>query len=506
LLPSPAWTRALLAPALVFIATAVDRNYQTDFWHHLARGRAMAAEGGLVDRDLFTYTVAGRPFQDTNWLTQLFYYFLYEHGGLALVQVVNSLTLAVVIGVVVWMCRRRCPSLLVAGALGVFTFFGLWQLLIIRPQTFSLLLFVLMYAALDAAERRPWLLAVPPLLMALWVNLHGGFPIGLALTGCFFLAAAWDGWRRGGWGVLRDRRVWALGLCLAAAALATLANPYGWKVYLYVRTTSLTSTARRIDEWVPPGLDLLVGKVWVLSVLLLLVLFALPRRRPTAREVILVLCFLPAACGSVRMVAWWLLVSAPVIAALLADNLPRHALAPGEDEPPSLASAGFFALLLLACVGSALALTDGGAPLLGTIRPTHRDETDLEAVAGTLPDRTGGRVFSRFEWGEYLGWSLEPRGYTVFMDGRIEIFPDEVWNQYSAITRGRADWEEILDRYQVDTLLLDSTYHTDLLPQVERSPDWKRAGEAGKAVLYLRCPHTARATGDDTAGRVAARR
>ena len=168
LVPSPAWTRALLAPALVFIATAVDRNYQTDFWHHLARGRAMAASGGLVDRDLFTYTVPGRPFQDTNWLSQLFYYFLYEHGGLALVQFANSLTLAAVIGVVVWMCRRRCPSLLVAGALGVFTFFGLWQLLIIRPQTFSLLLFVLMYAALDAAERRPWLLAVLAVSRTYW--------------------------------------------------------------------------------------------------------------------------------------------------------------------------------------------------------------------------------------------------------------------------------------------------------------------------------------------------
>jgi hypothetical protein len=496
LLPSPAWTRALLAPALVFIATAVDRNYQTDFWHHLARGRAMAAEGGLVDRDLFTYTVPGRPFQDTNWLTQLFYYFLYEHGGLALVQFVNSLTLAAVIGVVVWMCRRRCPSLLIAAALAVVTFFGLWQLLIIRPQTFSLLLFVLMYAALDAAERRPWLLAVPPLLMALWVNLHGGFPIGLVLIGCFFLAAAWDGWRRAGRGVLRDGRVWALGLCLAAGVAATLANPYGWNVYLYVRTTSLTGAARRIDEWVPPGLDLLVGKVWVLSVLLLLVLFALPRRRPTAREVILVLCFLPLACGSVRMVAWWLLVSAPIAAALLADNLPRHALAGAEPEPPSLAGAGFFGLLLLACVASALALTDRGAPLLATIRPAHRDESDLEAVARGLPDRAGGRVFSRFEWGEYLGWSLAPRGYTVFMDGRIEIFPDDVWAQYSAVTRGRADWEEILDRYQVDSLLLDSSYHADLLPQVERSPDWERAGQSGKAVLFLRRAHTARGAGD----------
>jgi hypothetical protein len=241
-------------------------------------------------------------------------------------------------------------------------------------------------------------------------------------------------------------------------------------------------------------------------VLLLLVLFALPRRRPTAREVILVLCFLPPACGSVRMVAWWLLVSAPIIAALLADNLPRHALAPGEDEPPSLAAAGFFGLLLLACAAGALALTDAGAPLLGLIRPAHRDETDLEAVARTLPDRAGGRVFSRFEWGEYLGWSLEPRGYTVFMDGRIEIFPDDVWNEYSAITRGRADWEEILDRYEVDTLLLDSSYHTDLLPQVEHSPDWKWAGASGKAVLYLRCPHTARATAGQAAGGLAANR
>src|SRR5205823_1279096 len=54
-LPFAAWTRALLAPALVFIATAGDRNYQTDFWHHLARGRAMAESGTFVDHDQFTY-------------------------------------------------------------------------------------------------------------------------------------------------------------------------------------------------------------------------------------------------------------------------------------------------------------------------------------------------------------------------------------------------------------------------------------------------------------------
>jgi len=129
----------------------------------------------------------------------------------------------------------------------------------------------------------------------------------------------------------------------------------------------------------------------------------------------------------------------------------------------------------------------------------HRDEYDLEAVTAPLAKRDDGRrIFSRFEWGEYLGWSLSPSGRTVFMDGRIEIFPDPVWEQYAAVTKGRADWEEILDGYQVDCLLLDTSYHADLLPQVERSQRWERVEKAGKAVLFLRKPATAaRAQGPD---------
>jgi hypothetical protein len=512
-LPTGAWTRALLAPALVFIATALDRNYETDFWHHLARGRAMVERGGLVDQDLFTYTVPGHAFQDTNWLTQLFYYALHSLGGLSLVQFVNSLTLAVMMGLLVALCWRRSRSLLLSGGLGVCVFIGLLQLLIIRPQTFSLLLFVGLYAVLELADRRRWLLLVPPAIMALWVNLHGGFPIGLILIGCYFLAAAWEAWhtaptpdpastpaRSSLFGSLvpvwRDTRCRALALCLAVSVLATLANPYGWKVYLYVRTTSIAASSRHIDEWVPPGLNLMVGRVWVLSMLLLLVLFTLPRRRPTTREVCLLLCFLPLACGSVRMVSWWLLITAPIAAGLIADNLPRQLLDRAENEQPSWGAAGFFALLVLGIVLCIPGL-ERINPVLNSVRSPHRDEYDLQAVADHLLETDGQRqgtrrVFSRFEWGEYLGWSLAPAGYTVFMDGRIEIFPDDVWTRYSAVTIARADWEKILDDYQVDALLLDTSYHADLLRQVEQSPHWEGpVKEVGKAVLFLRKPDAA---------------
>jgi hypothetical protein len=481
---SSAWMRASIAPALIFIATATDHNYLADFWHHLARGRAIASTGRLLDADQFTFTVAGQPFQDVNWFTQVLYFHLHSWGGLPLVQFVNSLTLALTMALLVHLCWRASGSLGLASAMGVFTFFGLWQVLTIRPQTFSFLLFVLLYQVLDRAGKRPaWLVVAPP-VMALWANLHGAFPAGLILIGAFLAAATWENGRARHWRFLLDQRTLGLALCLAASILATLANPYGWHIYQYVGATSASAADRRIDEWLPPNLNMLIGKFWVISLLLALAAFALPRRRPTVREVFLVICFVPLACSSARMVPWWLLILAPILARLFAAYVPQAQVA----EKPAFAPAAFFGLIVAAVILSVPGL-DRYNPLLGPgRRAAQQTQENLEAVVDCLNARgVNGRIFARFEWSEFLTWSLGPR-YTVFMDGRIEIFPDDVWAQYAAITQGKADWNDILDRYHVDYLLVDSTYHagTGLLEQVERAPAWQPVYQAGNAVLFVR--------------------
>jgi hypothetical protein len=488
LAPTPAWVRLAVVPALAFIALAVDRQYLLDFWHHLARGRAMAEQGRLVNQDLFTCTVAGQPFQDVNWLTQLAYYRLYQLGGLALVQLVNALAVALTLLLLVLLCRRVGGSLGVAAAVGVFTFLGLWQVLAVRPQTFSLLLFVILYDVLDRAEADHRWLLLPPLLLALWANLHGAFPAGLLLLGCFVLASAWRAWRATG-NPLRDRATVALGLCLGAGTLATLINPYGWGIYLYVGRTSSRAAARGILEWLPPRLDMLVGMAWAASLGLLVLLTALAwrlrGRRPITREVLLVLCFLPLACGSVRMVAWWLIVFAPLASARLAALLPHRAPDP-EAGRPSWGAGLTFGLLALAAVLSAPGL-ERYNPLCGFAPRERRMEAALETVGRHLAARAPrGRLFSRFEWGEYFSWSCAP-GFGVFMDGRIEIYPDNVWEDYLRVTAGREGWQEVLDRYAVDHLVLDPEYHAanGLLAQVEQSPAWQRTLKLEEGVVVF---------------------
>ena len=104
--PTGAWVTLSIAPVVAFVATMVDTNYQTDYWHHLARGREIVRRGELLNQDIFSFTVAGKPFQDANWLAQVAYAGLFQLGGFELTQLVNSLVVAAAFALLVRLALR----------------------------------------------------------------------------------------------------------------------------------------------------------------------------------------------------------------------------------------------------------------------------------------------------------------------------------------------------------------------------------------------------------------
>jgi len=529
-LPTLDTVRLVLAPALVFIVTGLDRGYQTELWQHLARGRLVAREHAIVSADRFTFTVPGRPLLDNNWLSQLAYYALHQLGGPDLIRLANSLTLAAALALLVHLCRRQSHSTRVAAACGVFAFLGLWQTLLVRPQSFSILLFVALHALLLAAERRPRLLLLVPPIMALWANVHGGFAVGLLLAGAFAAARVCQSLRRFNW---RAAVPWLL--CPAASLAATLLNPYGWRVYEYAGSLSSLGVARGIEEWLPPSPSTLVGGAFVASVILTAGLALPNRRRISLREIFVLAAFLLPACFAVRMTVWWFLAAAPIAARWAAAWARRDAsvsLSPvpggvgrGEGPPQSdisnlksqisnlksqieepltptlspgyggegessahssAAAALAVAILLAVCLASVPGF-ERYSPLTRFVRSTHRTEADLAALASTLPQSSPNEshIFARLEWANYLAWQSDGR-LPVFAEGHVELYPPQTWAQYTTVNDGAPGWRRVLDQHAVRFLLLDQTYHARLLSEVRTSPEWEPRGRSGDALLFER--------------------
>lgn len=472
------WVRWLLAPAIVFISQATNDAYLVDYYHHLARGREIVQRGELLDFDIFTYTVPGTPFLDVNWLTQIAYFQLDTWGGLGLVRTVNALLLAGAWLWIVAICRRVSGSLEIAMALGLATFLGSWQVLTIRPQTVSILLFVGLYDVLLRAEKDPRWLAATPLFLTLWANVHGAFPAGLMLIGMFtagrvFALLPGGALQVGCW----------IAACVAAAG-ATLINPYGWEIYVYAQHTSGISAARRIDEWLPPSWDQGIGVAWFVSLPIVIMTLGWSwsiGRRVSWREAFLLLCFGFLAARSIRMVVWWLIIIAPMLSVRLADFWPRSRQV---AYPPNRGA-------LFTVIGLA-ALCVVSLPPLHAFNPILRlrgqDETtaNLEKAYQQIAARgEKGNIFTKLEWGEYLGWRGTPN-WKVFMDGRIEIIPDEVWEDYKRITTATVmGMFEILN---ADFLILDKDFHgrTGLYPAIANFGGWEEIGRDGNVVTFVR--------------------
>jgi hypothetical protein len=364
---------------------------------------------------------------------------------------------------------------------------GLWQTVLIRPQSFSVLIFVGLDTLLRRARERPGALWAVPAVMAVWANVHGGFAIGLLLV----LSHLVSGYPGKSWEFRRGGVAWRWAACFAAAAAATVANPYGWRVYGYAGELSARGVARGIEEWMPPDFGTLVGAAYIVSVVAVAGVVWRARGRVTLRDACILGAFAVPACVAVRMAVWWFLATAPVVAGLVRRSENRPEIPVESDEarrwPAGVALAG----ILAACVAS-LPWLEAYSPLMRASRSARRTESDLDVVAARI---TGDhRVFTRMEWANYLGWRTAGRS-RVFVEGHVELYSDDVWAEYVTVNDARPGWREVLDGRGVRFLVLDQTYHAALLSEVRGRDDWAPRAAAGPALLYERVP-AARAAGD----------
>jgi hypothetical protein len=94
----------------------------------------------------------------------------------------------------------------------------------------------------------------------------------------------------------------------------------------------------------------------------------------------------------------------------------------------------------------------------------------------------GARIFSHDEWGDYLIWSLYP-SHRVFVDGRSDFYGDDFEEKYYIdVINVKAGWQERLDRFAVNTILLPPTL--PFAGTLKESSRWRVVYDDGIAIVF----------------------
>jgi hypothetical protein len=452
---------AVVLPAAGALLT---RMRAIDLAYHVRTGETMLASGALVRSDPYTFTVAGEPWTNQQWLAQAILALGHRAASWAGVALVYALATGIGFSFLYAHCRRRGATERTAAVLALLGFIvstGPAP----RPQALAVPLFTATGLLLSRRDRWTWLV---PVLAAIWANVHGSFVLAPVLVGLLVVED-----------VLERRSPGRSGALLAATVLATFVTPFGAGVWAYALDIARDDTIRHfVAEWRPPSLTTVSGAAfWASGVAVVLV--GLARRRAIRMiDVARLLVFFALAAPAVRGTLWWALLAPTVLAGWFA--VPSDMLARRRRRPDAAAIVA--AVCILSLLPLAFLLRGGTDPVTGAPRRLAADapEVLVDTVRASVP--RGSRLFVYQPFASWFEYSLPSD--PVMVDSRIELYPDRVWSDYDHAIAAADGWERILVDHGAVAVILPPD--AVLRPKLTRTSDWTLVSDGPAGSVFVR--------------------
>jgi hypothetical protein len=486
------WGLVVLMGIFIFVNTHPIRPY--DFWWHITVGREIVTNGTIPAIDVYSYTEAGQPYPSYQmfWLMEIVLYSLYKLGGPALVVFVQSLMITCAYLIIFWICKLTSNSWRIA-ALGVLFAAALglndWN---VRPQGITFLLASLFLLAIYEYRKKPrwgWL-AIFPVCMLIWVNSHGTFIIGLVLLGIWWGQEFWTAIRQriSHQQVVEAKRIVVPGIVFLITAYICLYNPRGLGIIDYLKTLTSNSVVQNlVTEWAAPTIRTTMGVIFFCGLIGSTILLVISPKHPDFFQIATFLVFGVLGLKTSRGSVWYGLVMAPIVAEHISVIVTRYQKTerkPANQDGSPLINILFIIVIILMGVIT-LPWFKNILPLPAAKAGLISAETPVQATQYLLKENPPGRVFNSMSFGSYLIWAAYPQ-YQVFVDSRIELFPEKVWLDYLQISNAEGDWESQLRDYGVNTLMLSPTDQPALVKAARTSSDWKMIYQDEETDIFIR--------------------
>jgi hypothetical protein len=477
---------------LAFTSLSVRLLSDAGIGWHIRCGQLILATHTVPRVDPFSSTMHGQRWFAWEWLFDIVVGWLDRVGGLNAVVLFAALIIS---GVYAWTFRlllRLRTNLFVALILTLLAASAAMLHLQARPHVLSWLFSLVWFCILESSDAqldqrqsstRDRLLWFLPLLMLIWVNVHGGFPTGFVLLVIYWIGAAWEYLASSQdrfEDILRTihagRRLRSLTLIGLVSAAVTLINPYFFNLHIHIyRYLSNRFLMDHIDEFQSPNFHYAAQKCF--AVLLLLTMVALAARcRNIGSSHILILLFavfsgLYASRNIPVSSLLLVLVIGPWLTEAIESCAEKRAIRDGSivsDHSP----VNFFARMqavefslrghlwpLAVVVLSCYVAANGGA--LGSKRfmDAHFDPKRFPVQAVSFLEKhlekhdVHGPLLAPDYWGGYLIYRFYPKAQVV-IDDRHDLYGDRILNSYLRMIHVEEGWRDFLEQHPAEYILV----------------------------------------------------
>ena len=465
---------------------------------HIRAGQQILTTHAIPRVDPFSATVGGKPWFAWEWLYDVIIGALANVAGLNAVAWFTATVVAAVFGWMFLLLVRREMNYIFALGLVLVAMCASTIHFLARPHVLTWWFTLAFFWILDSTERnyfkgvgrhrKLWAL---PLLMAVWVNVHGGFVLGFVLLAVFWFGSIWTWHRIKGTGVddvLRSiaaaKRVRDLTRVGAVSILASLINPYGWKLHSHIIAyLSDRFLMDHIEEFQSPNFHGVAQKAFLILLVASLGVLVTRGRRLRTSEGLLVLFVTYSGLYAARNIPIAAILLAMIVGPWLpgSEFLGRFSLRMSAVEL-SLRShlwPVLFALVTLALV------FNGGRFGSTQLVDAHFDPNRMPVAAVDFLQTHGieGPILSPDYWGGYLIYRLYPKTRVV-IDDRHDLYGAEFLKSYLQMIHVGQDWEQFLRETNPACVLLPR--NAALANILGKTEGWKTIYTDDLSIMFVR--------------------
>jgi hypothetical protein len=417
-------------------------SYDNDFWFTINQGKYVL-ENGFPTKAI--YSIHNIPFLYQSWGTGTLFYLIYNKlgyiGMILLLAIVGILTSYFFYKLCFVISNKKKLSLKITFLMMLLytPFF-----LVTRPHIFTVLNLIIILYLLESyiKTNKKMHLYIIPLLTILEVNMHGIYFLVLLIILLPFIINSFKIKKLNSEGYKKKD----LFIVFILMIISGFINPYGYKTIIYGLSSYSSNSLfnNTVSELMTPNFHFIEGKIAIITILLIYIIYFSNKEKVLLRYYLLLFGTTYLALDANKSLYFFLICSLYPLAYILKNN--KSILIEKEYS-----KSHHIIHFVLTCSFILIICLNISKPKL------PESNNMINYLDRVVQDKTKVKLYTNYVDGSYA----EYRGYYCYMDPRGEIFLEKVnhqkdiYKEYMDITNININYQEFLDKYQLDYLLLN---------------------------------------------------